>query len=798
MTPHEAQELLERASGHHLQGRLAEAQGHYRQFLDHVPGHPGALHMLGACSLQLGDAAAAADLIARSLAADPGKAAAHSNLCAALARLGRHAEALASVERAIALQAGLVDAHFNRGNVLCALQRWDDAVGSYARALELAPRHVGAALNRGNTLRRLGRLDAALASYEHALRCAPANAEAHNNRGTALLDLMRPDAALASFDAALAIDPGYAAALNNRGAAQLALGDAAAALASHDAALAIQPGLADALSNRGNALQQLGRLGEALDSYAQALALAAGDARILNNQAKVLLGLGRAEEALHVLDRALAAAPLLANAHDNRGNALKQLGRLDGALASYERALAIDPDFVPALGNRAIVLMNLKRHDEALASYRRATALDPGNAHIASNALFAAQHAGNADGAELLQRHRAFGARFEAPLRAGWQRHANARVPQRKLRVGFVSGDLRDHPVGYFIAPVWRALDRRQLEIIAYHSGPLEDSWSQVLRDASDGWVNAAALSDDALAARIRDDGIDILVDLSGHTAHQRLLAFARKPAPLQASWIGYPATTGLHGIDYYFVNRHCAPPGMLDAQFVEKLVRLPAPAPFMPPPDSPQPGPLPALRQGCVTFGSFNRIDKAGDAALALWAEVLAAVPGSRLVIGNSSNAALRATLARHFAQLGVAPERLQFLPPVPLADYLRLHDRIDIILDTFPYTGGTTTRFALWMGVPVLTLAGPSLPQRQGAGIVRAAGLDEWAVDTPAAYVAQACRAAADLPALAALRAGMRARIEQGPLIDPSIISRGLESALRTMWIRWCAGLPPEPFDA
>ena len=335
------------------------------------------------------------------------------------------------------------------------------------------------------------------------------------------------------------------------------------------------------------------------------------------------------------------------------------------------------------------------------------------------------------------------------------------------------------------------------LSLHAYYNHAVEDVVTKRLRGYFSQWHAIAHLSDAALAQKIADDGIDILIDLSGHTGSNRLLCFARKPAPVQASWIGYPGTTGLRAMDYYLADRYFLPPGVFDSQFTEKLVYLPADAPFLPDETAPPVNALPALSNGFVTFGSFSRISKLSRSAIALWSRLLRALPDARMLLGGMPREGEYDSLIDWFVQEGIARERLRFLPRYSMADYLALHHQVDMCLDTFPFTGCTTTNHALWMGVPTLTLAGRTVPGRQGAALMGHAGLGAFVATDAADFQEKGLHWADDLVALADIRAGLRARIEQSPIRRPEVIAAGVERAFRIMWQRWCAGQAPESMD-
>ncbi|MGE3865270.1 MAG: glycosyltransferase, partial [Burkholderiaceae bacterium] len=366
--------------------------------------------------------------------------------------------------------------------------------------------------------------------------------------------------------------------------------------------------------------------------------------------------------------------------------------------------------------------------------------------------------------------------------------------PERRLRVGFVSGDLRSHAVARFIEPVWRELSPQQVELFAYMNFPGEDAVSERLRGLVSTWRNVAGVNDDALFKQIRDDGIDILFDLSGHTGYNRLPLFARKPAPVQVSWIGYPGSTGLTAIDYRLVDEVVAPPGRFDRAYSERLAYLPAASVFGRPEALPEPTPLPALARGRFTFGSFNRANKIGDQVIELWSRVLGSVPGSQLLIGGLAGEPACAAMRERFARHGIGAERLLLRQRMDIDAYLRLHADVDLLLDTFPFAGGTTVNFALWMGVPIVTLLGAAPPQRIGATRMAAAGLNEFIAETPQAYHDIAVDWSRRLDELAALRAELRPRVEAASRTMPEQMARALETRMRQMWRRWCAGQPVE----
>lgn len=555
---------------------------------------------------------------------------------------------------------------------------------------------------------------------------------------------------------------------------------------------------ANSIIDAGNAIEREGRLTEALQCYCEAMALAPKFARAHLNRGNVLQKLGMLEEALCAFDTAIEYQPDYAAPYYNKGNLLHDLDQFAKAAACYRQALKINPQLAVAHYNLGIALGDLQMFDEAIDSLRKATTIEPGFGAAASHLLFLLTHLETIDSKTLFSEHRRFAEQYESPLQAGWPAHTNDRNPERHLQVGFVSADLRAHAVVSFIEPVLAQLSRYpKLTLHAYYNHPVEDQITQRLRSYFSCWHTISALSDAALAQQIIADRIDILIDLSGHTGGNRLLTFARKPAPVQASWIGHPSTTGLRAVDYYFTDRFYLPKGVFDDQFSEKLVYLPAAAPFLPYDENTPINALPATNNGFLTFGSFNKLSKITPSVVALWAKLLRAIPKARLIQGGMPRQTDFNPLKSLFAKEGIADERLDFFPRSDISSYLALYHHVDICLDTFPFSGCTVSNHALWMGVPTLTLPGDTAASRQGATILAHVGLESFVADNAENFVKKGLWWSDNLHLLAEVRAGLRERIAQSPTRQPEIIVTGFERALRMMWRKWCAGLPPESFD-
>jgi dTDP-4-amino-4,6-dideoxygalactose transaminase/predicted O-linked N-acetylglucosamine transferase (SPINDLY family) len=541
-----------------------------------------------------------------------------------------------------------------------------------------------------------------------------------------------------------------------------------------------------------------GQIEPAVKAMAKAAECDHENAETYSNLGLLLKEARRHDDAIVCLQRALELDPKRADAHNNLAVTLLDMNRLAEAEASARASVAIDPKNALAWNTIGVALMGQSRMAGAVDAYRRVLKLEPNNAGVHSNMLFAMSQMEDIDAKELFAEHLRYAERVEAPLRKKLRAHANDRDPQRQLRIGFVSGDLRHHAVASFIEPIFERLAGRPgVALYAYHNHVILDAVSERFKSYMAQWLDVVGLDDDALAQRIRDDGIDILVDLSGHTAHNRLSVFARKPAPLQATWIGYPGTTGLQAMDYYLTDRFILPPGQFDHQFTEKLVYLPVSAPFQPELDSPPINALPALTNGYITFGSFNRISKIGRNVVATWGKLLRALPTSKLLLGGVPPGDITEQMLGWLQEEGVDASRVRVHPRCQLKDYLALHHEVDINLDAFPYSGGTTTLHALWMGVQTLTVAGDTAAGRQTACILEHMQLPEYIACDADDFVRKGLAVCADLETVANQRIGMRLRFGMPSSDFMTQVADGVERALRMMWLRWADGLPAAPIE-
>jgi predicted O-linked N-acetylglucosamine transferase (SPINDLY family) len=693
----------------------------------------------------------AAELLSQDLEAQ-------ANLGNALMQLGRFEEAIARFGMALKINSDHANTHSNLGIALTTLGRQEDGVVSFRRALQSNPNHVSAHYNLGNALKALGQLQDAQVSYQSVLQLKPDHANAHAKMGDTLKGLGQREEAVASYLMALHFNPAAEDVCNNLGNTLLDLRRTEDAVAIYHRALQINPGDAEAHANLGVGLRQLGLLEEAVASY----------------------------------QRALELRPDYAEAYNNLGNAQQELGRFDDAVASYWRAIGIKPDYAEVHNNLGNALKILGRLEDAMASYRQALQINPDLAYAQSNLIFAHNYLAGLPADGLLSEARRYG-EWAARRASPYHHCSNVPDPTRGLRVGLVSGDLRNHVVSYFLEGVITVLAKDasdRLELFAYSNHTDFDVVSERIKARCSGWSVVAGLSDHVLAERIREDRIDILIDLSGHTAHNRLPMFARKPAPVQVSWLGYFATTGVAQIDYLIADPLTLPPSE-EAHFTERVWRLPETRLCFTPPDvEVSVSALPALATGEVTFACFNNLTKMNDAVVALWARVLDAVAGSRLFLKAKQlgEPSVQLSVLDRFGACGIQRERLILEGESSRQEYFEAYHRVDIALDPFPFTGGTTTAESLWMGVPVLTRAGERFVSRQGVGLLTNAGLPDWvALDTDD-YLVRAVKHAADLESLAHLRSCLRQQVLNSPIFDAERFAEHFEAALRGMWIQWC----------
>jgi predicted O-linked N-acetylglucosamine transferase (SPINDLY family) len=792
-------------------------------------------------------------LFLETLSTDPGNFRAQNFLGIIRFQQGRYAEALALIGASLKLNSN-AEALSNYGNVLQALGRLDEALASYDKALEIEPKLINALYNRGVTLSNMKRMADALASYDKALEIAPDDADIWMNRVPALIDLNRLEEALAAAEKLLAMAPHYAEAWNNRGIALQALERFEEALASYEKALAIKPDYAEAHFNRGNALQYLGRGEETLASFSRAVAIDPGFAEALYNYGVALQRACRLDDALARYDRALAIRPNYVEALFNRADVLSELRRFEAALAGYDKILALAPDHGHAWNNRGTILWHMKRGEEALASYDRAVALEPGNAEFLSNRgiMLWAEKKDLSGGIRDLEKavladpdynylrgelqhlkmqaadwrgYEQQTAELEAAVRAGkrvvqpyyylaisdspaallacartYSGHLYPPAPalwtgtirrHHKIRLAYLCGEFREHPVGFLTAGLFELHDKSKFEIVALDSGWDDGSATRKRHEAAfDKFIDISKLSDKAAAEKIQAEEIDILIDVNGYTRNHRMGVVARKPAPLQVQYLGYAGTLGAPTIDYILADRMVIPEDQRQ-YYAENVVYLPDS--YYPndsrrglPPSAPGRAAcgLPEVLGGGngFVFCNFNHSFKITPAVFAAWMRILGKVEGSVLWL-LESNSQCSENLRREAAAHGVAGNRLVFAPQTPQDKHMARLQLADLCIDTLPYNAHTTGSDALWAGVPLVTCRGDAFAGRVAASLLAAIGLPELVTSNLDAYEALILKLARD----AALLNSFRLRLQQNrstyPLFDTDRFRRNIEAAYTKM---------------
>ena len=705
-------EILNEALRHHQADDFPRAEALYRQVLQADPQCSQAWNLFGVLVHQIGRNDVAEQFLRQAIQINPRDPAFYSNL--------------AEIYRVV--------------------QHYEEAAACCRAALDLQPDHSGALNNLGLALFAQGQHHEALACYQRALAVDPQLVEAHNNLGTALKLLDRWDEAVACFREAIRLRPSFAEAHNNLASMLELQGDLAMAVHHYAEAIRLKPDFAEPYYNLGNIHSKAERHAEAAHHYQHALQLKPDMYEVHNNLGGACKALGNIEGAKTHYREAFRLQPDFAQGYFNLAVVYDDENRLEEAKSYYLQALQLDPALAEAHNNLGSLYLKLGQADMARDNFANGIRHKPELAGFASNILLCEQYLPDMSLAKMTETHAAWARTYAEPLRPTWPNHDDRpRDPRRRLRLGFVSSDLRFHPVGCFFLPTLEQFDREQFDTTVYAVRNHEGAMTERLMKAAGNWRQVHLLSEEELAAQIQRDEIDILFDLTGHTAHHRLLTFARKPAPIQAAWIGYPGTLAMGAIDYLIADRWQIPPES-ERFYTETVLRLPdAWICFQPSDDAPEVGPLPALNSGTVTFGSFNFLAKVTPQVVEAWAQILQRVPHSRLVMlyrGFDAQLA-RSRYRELFAARGIEQQRLELLGTFSHARLMQQYQSIDIALDPFPYSGGLTSCEALWMGVPVVTCPGETFTSRHTLSLLSTIGLTETIAGDREAYVRTGRRA-------------------------------------------------------
>ncbi len=631
------------------------------------------------------------------------------------------------------------------------------------------------------------------ALYRQALAVDPRHADSMHLLGVTL-EMAQPntDEPLNLIQRAIALNPNVPEYYCNLGLFLAGRKQYQKSVDAFRRAITLRPQYSTAYCHLGNVLHDMGRLEESANAYRQAVVHKNDHFLAYSNLGNVLRELNRMGESAEMCRRAIAINPNFPGAHNNLGNALSKQDRVDEAIASYKRALELDPGSAEIRANIADLTKDMCRLDEAVSMCRQALAIHPQLSGCYSNLLYDLHYRDQFDAIEILRESRNWDRMYVQPNAQFIRHHANSRDPNRKLVIGYVSPDFRQHSVAAFMLPLLQHHDHSQFQIIGYSNVRAPDHVTQAIKGCVDVWRDLPGMNDAQAAELVRSDRVDILIDLAGHTGQNRLLMMSHKPAPVQLTFLGYPGTTGVSTIDYKLTDRLADPPGMTEAHYSEKLLYLPRSNwCFQPIIQFPDVTPLPANASGTICFGSFSNFAKMTPKLFEMWAAILARVPNSKLMIKAKALAmpSVRQELHDRFGKQGVDKSRLDLRPrALNPEDHLTMYGLVDIALDTFPYHGTTTTCEAMWMGVPVVSLAGKAHVSRVGVSLLTSMGLTELIAQTPQEYIEIAAKLASDLARLSQLRSELRQRMKDSPLMDAPGYAKEMEEQFRFVWRKWC----------
>ncbi|BAP56998.1 O-linked N-acetylglucosamine transferase, SPINDLY family [Thioploca ingrica] len=676
------------------------------------------------------------------------------------------------------------------GVLYSQLGQYQEGVRLIKKAIKKNGRSAPLYSNLGAALVSWGKPKEAITACRQAIALNPNNPEPYNNLGLALKAQDQLAAAMTSYRKAIAIKPDFADAYSNLGELLREQGQLEEAIASYQQALAINPQFAKAYNNLGLALKEQGQFQAAVTHYQRALAIDPNYVKAYFNLGTLLFSQRELEPAALCFTKLITIKPDYLEAYISLIGILFEQGKLDETIAYCQQALAIDPNCAEAHITLAGTFFRLGKLEAVVKHYRQALTIQPDNYMAHSGLLMAMHYSLDYDVPTVFAEHLHFAKQHVKPLQKEIKPHPNDKSPQRRLKMGYVSPDFRYHSTTFYMEPVLAAHHQDEFEIFCYADVLTPDAATQRLQGYVEHWRDIINLSDEQVAEQIRADQIDILVDLAGHTDRHRLLVFARKPAPIQVTYLGYAGTTGLATIDYKLTDEVIDPPGETEVYHTEELVRLPVYRIVQfnlensPPINS-----LPALQSGYITFASFNNFSKVTSYIIDVWAKILTTLPNARLliVVKDADKETTQQQVKASFTQRGVAVEQLTITGMRPFYQYLELHHQVDVGLDPFPHMGATTTFVSLWMGVPVITLMGPK-PASKGGGPLKTLGLDRFVTYSPEDYINVAWWVTEHLEELNELRLNLREKMLHSPLMDANHFTRAMEAAYRQMWYKWC----------
>ncbi|TDQ64075.1 putative O-linked N-acetylglucosamine transferase (SPINDLY family) [Maritalea mobilis] len=781
-------DLLAQGVAHHQKGELPQAEAKYQAILKINPQHGDANHLMGLLAKQVGKFDIAKQLIEKALLANPNHPQYLNNMGAVLKDLGDLESAKTHHELAIKANPQFAQAYNSLGIVEKALERFDEARSAFEKALELQPQFPEALSNFGNLYVELGEPERGLNYIDLALKLAPKFLDGQFNRAHALQQQGRIDEAQTQYKALIEMSPKFAPAYRNLGLLHKDNGQLGIAVELLQKAAELEPQNPDHYYNLGLALAEAGDYTDALACFEGAYTLNPEHAHAFNDHGNALFAMGRSKEASTSYAKALELAPNSAGMHNNAGNAFLRRGMLEAARSEFERALELRPDHASAHNNMGVLHQEYGEFAEAQFHYEQAIAAKPRYAEAFSNMLFTMNYDPGKSGEEIFEWYKKYNEVFAEPLQHMQQPHANSKDPKRRLRVGYVCSTFYKHSTHHFLLPLFEHAMRDEFEIYAYADLNKSDEFTAQYKSHCDHWITTNELSDHALAERIRDDQIDILIDISGHAKGNRLPTFAEKPAPVSLHWLDFGYTTGMDAIDYY-LGDPLVTPEHDDHLFGEGAVwRMEGPSfVYRPGPGMGDVSPLPAKENGFVTFCSLSRTVRLNDKTLRVWAEILKQVEGSKLRLDsrNFEDAQMCNLIAEKFAKFGIERDRLIMGFHSPPWDVLR---EVDIALDCFPHNSGTTLVEHLYMGNPFVTLYARASVGTLGGAILTNLGLEDWVAKTEQNYIEIATQLAQDLDQLEHIRTGLRKKLQNSPAMDEEGFARRMGQAYRQMWTRYC----------
>ena len=716
------------------------------------------------------------------------------NAVQAMIRLQRFEPALPLAERLNRLAPEMVEARALMGAVLRGLGRVSAALSWFEAALTLTPDEPELKVEIAVCIGRLGDGRAALKLLNQVLEALPAEPNPYYRLGARAWEAGSPHLALRCFQQGLVRFPDHAMLCAGLGIVLQTMGQPAEALFYSRRATELDANYAPAWFHSGLSHQSLRQREEAEACYRRCIEIDPGNGQALLHLAGLIKDKGRGDEAIDLLRRAVTHERHWLPAFMNLFEFLKEANEFEEAEKVLADAEKLTPDESALRQARASLLLRRGDIREANALYREILQQEPQSADAMSGLLFCSNYDPELTPAQIAEAYKSWDRRFTRHLAPPADfAFSNPPQPKRRIRLGYVSGDMRVHSVAFFFEPLLAHHDHQRFEVFCYANQKGGDATTERMMKMADHWRWILDLSDEAVVEMIRMDGVDILIDLSNHTAYHRLSVFARKPAPIQMTTIGMPTTTGVAAIDWRITDEFMDPPGLTEELHAEKLLRILSAWCYRPPEDGRAiaVGELPALKKGHLTFASFNAFGKINPRVFRLWGRLLQAIPDAELVVatgGKEGDEAIEAQVRQTCEECGVPLARLKPIGRKPFKEYFEYHNEVDIVLDAFPYTGATVTAHALWMGVPVITLAGPSPIHRSATSMMNSVGLPEFVAESEDDYIAIARRFADDVEALAAIRQGLRARMQASPLMDGERVTRSLEEAYRRVWRQWC----------